>query len=44
MYIPSFPTFLCDLFTKWLPEAILDVQNSLAVAFLAITDPYEQIC
>ena len=27
--------------TKWLPSAILDVRNSLSVAFLAISDQYE---
>ena len=29
------------VFTKWLPAAILDVQNSLSMAFLAISDQYE---
>ena len=28
-------------FTKWLPVAILDVQNSLSMAFLAISDQYQ---
>ena len=28
------------LFTKWLPAAILDVWNSLVIAFLAISDRY----
>ena len=28
-------------FTKWLLAAILDVQNSLSMAFLAIPDKYE---
>ena len=30
--------YFCELFTKWLPTAILDVQNSLSMAFLAISD------
>ena len=32
----SFLKFL----TKWLPSAILDVRNSLSIAFLAISDQY----
>ena len=28
-------------FTKWLPAAILDVQNSLSMDFFAISDQYE---
>ena len=28
-------------FTKWLPAAILDVQNSPSMAFLAVSDQYE---
>ena len=27
--------------TKWLPLAILDVRNSLSMAFLALSDQYE---
>ena len=33
--------YFCDFFTKWLPVAILDVQNSLSMAFWAISDQYE---
>ena len=29
-----------DIFTKWLPSAILDVRNSLSIAFLGILDQY----
>ena len=32
-----------NLFTKWLPAAILDVRKSLSVAFLAISDQYETL-
>ena len=35
--------FLWNLFTKWLPAAILDVRKSLSVAFLAISDQYRNI-
>ena len=35
--------YFANLFTKWLPVAILDVQNSLSMAFLAISDQYEII-
>ena len=28
-------------FTKWLPAAILNIQNKLSMAFLAILDQYE---
>ena len=28
------------VFTKWLPAAILDVRNSVSIAFLAILDQY----
>ena len=30
-----------NYFTKWLLAAILEVQNSLSMAFLAISDKYE---
>ena len=30
-----------NFFTKWLPVAILDVQNSLSMAFLAISDQHK---
>ena len=30
--------FFRDFFTKWLSSAILDVRNSLSIAFLAISD------
>ena len=30
--------FFLKLITKWLPSAILDVRNSLSIAFLAISD------
>ena len=30
--------FFWKFLTKWLPEAILDVRNSLSIAFLAISD------
>ena len=30
--------FFWKFFTKWLPSAILDVRNSLSIAFLAILD------
>ena len=30
-----------NIFTKWLPAAILDDRNSLLMAFLAISDQYE---
>ena len=30
----------CKFLTKWLPSAILDVRNSLSIAFLAISDRY----
>ena len=29
-----------EILTKWLPSAILDVQNSLSITFLAISDRY----
>ena len=29
-----------EILTKWLPSAILDVRNSLSIAFLAILDQY----
>ena len=32
---------LWKFLTKWLPSAILDVQNSLSIIFLAILDQYE---
>ena len=32
--------FLGKCLTKWLPSAILDVRNSLSIAFLAISDQY----
>ena len=32
--------FCWQFFTKWLPSAILDVRNSLSIAFLAIFDQY----
>ena len=38
--IPQF-LFLWIFFTKWLPAPILDVRNSLSIAFLAISDEYE---
>ena len=38
--IPQF-IFLLIFFTKWLPAAILDVRNSLSMAFLAISDQYD---
>ena len=31
----------CDFFTNWLPVAILDVRDSLSIAFLGISDRYE---
>ena len=33
--------YFCEFVTKWLPAAILEVQNSLSMAFLAISDQYE---
>ena len=30
-----------NLFTKWMPAAILDIRKSLLVAFLAISDQYK---
>ena len=35
--------FLGIFFTKWMPSAILDVWNSLSIAFLAILDQYRII-
>ena len=35
--------FFIFFLTKWLPTAILDVRNSLSIAFLAILDQYEII-
>ena len=32
--------FLLNYFTKWPPAPILDVRNSLSIAFLAILDQY----
>ena len=32
--------FVCKFWTKWLPSAILDVRNSLSIAFQAILDQY----
>ena len=32
--------FFLKFLTKWLPSAILDVRNSLSIAFLAISDRY----
>ena len=32
--------FFWKFLTKWLPSAILDVRNSLSIAFLAILDQY----
>ena len=32
-----------NFFTKWLPAAILDVRNSLSMAFLAISDQCETL-
>ena len=32
--------FFWKCLTKWLPSAILDVQNALSIAFLAILDQY----
>ena len=32
--------FVGKFLTKWLPSAILDVQNSLSIAFLSILDQY----
>ena len=32
--------FFLEILTKWLPSAILDVRNSLSIAFLAISDRY----
>ena len=36
----SIRNFFYFFFTKWLPAAILDVRNSLSIAFLAISDRY----
>ena len=36
----SIRIFFLFFFTKWLPSAILDVQNSLWITFLAIIDQY----
>ena len=36
----SIRNFFFNLFTKWLPAAILDDRKSLSIAFLAISDHY----
>ena len=40
--IPQF-LFLWFVFTKWPPAPILDVRNSLLIAFLAISDRYASL-
>ena len=35
--------FFGKFLIKWLPSAILDIRNSLSIAFLAILDQYEKI-
>ena len=36
----KYETFYNFCFTKWQPAPILDVRNSLLIAFLAISDRY----